>query len=61
VIVGDRFMIEADGQAANIDELKAAVATVDQDGLVTAVASGSSDITASSGGTSGSVTVTVGM
>jgi hypothetical protein len=33
VIVGDRFMIEADGQAASIDELKAAVATVDQDDL----------------------------
>lgn len=33
VIVGDRFMIEADGQAANIDELKAAVATVDQGDL----------------------------
>ena len=33
VIVADRFMIEADGQAASIDELKAAVATVDQDDL----------------------------
>ena len=33
VVVGDRFMIEADGQAASIDELKAAVATVDQDEL----------------------------
>lgn len=33
VIVGDRFMIEADGQAASIDELKAAVATVDQGDL----------------------------
>ncbi len=30
VVVGDRFMIEADGQAASIDELKAAVASVDQ-------------------------------
>ncbi len=29
VTVADRFMIEADGQAASIDELKAAVATVD--------------------------------
>jgi hypothetical protein len=33
VIVGDRFMIEADGRAASIDELKAAVATVDQGDL----------------------------
>lgn len=33
VIIGDRFMIEAEGRAANIDELKAAVATVDQDDL----------------------------
>jgi len=30
VVVGDRFMIEAEGQAASIDELKDAVATVDQ-------------------------------
>lgn len=33
VVVGERFMVEAEGQAANIDELKAAVATVDQDDL----------------------------
>jgi hypothetical protein len=33
VVVGDRFMIEAEGQAASIDELKAAVATVDQGDL----------------------------
>ena len=33
VIFADRFMIEAEGQAASIDELKAAVATVDQDDL----------------------------
>jgi hypothetical protein len=33
VVVADRFMIEAEGQAANIDELKAAVATVDQGDL----------------------------
>ncbi len=33
VIVGDRFMIEAEGQAASIDELKAAVGTVDQGDL----------------------------
>lgn len=33
VVVGERFMIEADGQAASIDELKAAVATVDQGDL----------------------------
>ncbi len=33
VVVGDRFMIEADGQAASIDELKDAVATVDQGDL----------------------------
>jgi hypothetical protein len=30
VVVGDRFMIQAEGQAASIDELKGAVATVDQ-------------------------------
>jgi hypothetical protein len=34
VVVGDRFMIQAEGQAASIDELKGAVATVDQDDLV---------------------------
>jgi hypothetical protein len=33
VVVGDRFMIEAEGQAASIDELKAAVATIDQGDL----------------------------
>jgi hypothetical protein len=33
VVVADRFMIEAEGQAASIDELKAAVATVDQGDL----------------------------
>jgi hypothetical protein len=33
VMVADRFMIEADGQAASIDELKAAVATIDQGDL----------------------------
>jgi hypothetical protein len=33
VIVADRFMIEADGQAASIDELKAAVAAIDEDDL----------------------------
>ncbi len=30
VMVANRFMIEADGRAASIDELKAAVATIDQ-------------------------------
>jgi Yip1 domain len=34
VMVGNRFMIEADGSAASIDELKAAVATVDQGNLM---------------------------
>jgi hypothetical protein len=34
VIVENRFMIEADGSAANIDELKAAVASIDQGGLM---------------------------
>ncbi len=34
VIVENRFMIEADGSAASIDELKAAVAAVDQGGLM---------------------------
>jgi hypothetical protein len=29
VVVADRFMVQADGEAASIDELKAAVATVD--------------------------------
>jgi hypothetical protein len=33
VVVADRFMIQAEGQAASIDELKAAVATVDADDL----------------------------
>jgi hypothetical protein len=33
VVVGDRFLIQADGQAASIDELKAAVATIDADDL----------------------------
>lgn len=33
-MVGGRFMIEADGKTASIDELKAAVATVDQSKLV---------------------------
>lgn len=33
VIVSNRFLIEADGSAANIDELKSAVATVDQEEL----------------------------
>lgn len=34
VVVGNRFMVEADGNTASIDELKAAVAAIDQDGLV---------------------------
>jgi hypothetical protein len=34
MVVGNRFMIEADGQAASLDELKAAVATVDQGNLL---------------------------
>jgi hypothetical protein len=34
VVVDDRFMIEADGEAASIDELKAAVAEIDEDELV---------------------------
>lgn len=34
VIVGDRFSIEAEGTAASIDELKAAVAAVDQGKLL---------------------------
>lgn len=38
----------------------ASVATVDQDGVVTAVASGSAVITAKAGGSSGNATVTVG-
>lgn len=33
VIVANRFLVEADGSAVNIDELKAAVATIDQDEL----------------------------
>ena len=33
VVVADRFMVEAEGRAASIDELKAAVATVDQGDL----------------------------
>jgi hypothetical protein len=33
VVVGNRFMIEADGNAGSIDELKAAVAKVDQAAL----------------------------
>jgi hypothetical protein len=33
VTVADRFMIQADGQTASIDELKAAVATIDQGDL----------------------------
>jgi hypothetical protein len=34
VVVGNRFMIEAEGQAGSIDELKAAVAAIDQDSLM---------------------------
>lgn len=34
VMVANRFMIEAEGKAASVDELKAAVATVDQGGLM---------------------------
>lgn len=34
VVVANRFMIEAEGQAASIDELKAAVATIDQGNLL---------------------------
>ena len=34
MVVGNRFMIEADGQAASLDELKAAVATIDQGNLL---------------------------
>jgi hypothetical protein len=34
VIVGNRFMIEAEGKTASVDELKAAVATVDQGNLL---------------------------
>lgn len=33
VIVANRFLVEADGSAANMDELKAAVATIDQEEL----------------------------
>ncbi len=34
MMVANRFMIEAEGQAASVDELKAAVATVDQGSLL---------------------------
>ena len=34
VVVANRFMIEANGKAASVDELKAAVATVDQGNLL---------------------------
>jgi Yip1 domain len=34
IIVANRFMIEADGKAASVDELKAAVAAVDQGNLL---------------------------
>lgn len=34
VVVGNRFMVEADGSAASIDELKAAVASVNEASLV---------------------------
>ena len=34
VVVGNRFMVEAQGNAASIDDLKAAVAAIDQDSLV---------------------------
>ena len=34
VVVANRFMVEADGKAGSIDELKAAVASIDQDDLV---------------------------
>lgn len=34
VVVGNRFMVEADGSAASIDELKAAVASVNEGALV---------------------------
>src|SRR5512141_1541687 len=47
--------VEASWRSAN-----AAVATVDQTGLVTAVANGSSEITASASGAPGRATVTVG-
>ncbi|MGE3693316.1 MAG: Yip1 family protein [Novosphingobium sp.] len=33
VVVADRFMVEAEGKAASIDELKAAVATINPDDL----------------------------
>jgi hypothetical protein len=33
IVIGNRFLVEADGGAANIDELKAAVATIDPDDL----------------------------
>lgn len=38
IVVGNRFMIEADGSAASIDELKAAVASVNE-GALTGLAS----------------------
>ncbi len=34
VVVANRFMIEAEGKAASVDELKAAVATIDQGNLL---------------------------
>ena len=34
IVVANRFMIEAEGKAASVDELKAAVATVDQGNLL---------------------------
>jgi Yip1 domain len=34
IVVANRFMIEAEGKAASIDELKAAVATIDQGNLL---------------------------
>ncbi len=33
LVVADRFLVEAEGKTANIDELKAAVATIDPDDL----------------------------
>ena len=45
--------------AATWRSANAGVATVDQDGLVTAVATGSSEVTAMSGSAHGTVTVTV--
>lgn len=37
IMVGNRFLIEADGSAASIDELKAAVAAVDQSALASLI------------------------